>query len=205
MLFCSDNANLTLAQPPLSKPLLTSAFLSAPAHLHSHSPAFRWVRVRRSERHAASAGVASFLHAPGFVKGLAPHHVTLGVAGTWPKESSLLLMARKLRVQYEGAVYHVMSPGDRREDNFSLRCGPLSQRRVDTVAVEPRDLFSYSRSDPRKLATAARLRQETTLLIRQIAERLHLGKPKGATTNLHQGLYQPPRQGHRYLHKSVAG
>jgi putative transposase len=27
-------------------------------------------------------------------------------------------MARKLRVQYEGAIYHVMNRGDRREDIF---------------------------------------------------------------------------------------
>ena len=27
-------------------------------------------------------------------------------------------MARKLRLQYEGAIYHVMSRGDRREDIF---------------------------------------------------------------------------------------
>jgi len=30
------------------------------------------------------------------------------------------------------------------------------------------------------------LRQETTLSVNQIAERLHLGKPKGARTNLHK-------------------
>ena len=38
---------------------------------------------------------------------------------------------------------------------------------------------------------AARLRQETTLSIKQIAERLHLGKPKGAKTNLHKRLNHP--------------
>ena len=27
-------------------------------------------------------------------------------------------MARKLRVQYEGAIYHIMNRGDRREDIF---------------------------------------------------------------------------------------
>jgi hypothetical protein len=29
-------------------------------------------------------------------------------------------MARKLRLQYEGAIYHVMSRGDRREDIFHM-------------------------------------------------------------------------------------
>ena len=43
-----------------------------------------------------------------------------------------------------------------------------------------------------KLALAARLRQETTLSIKQIAERVHLGKPKGARTNLHNFLNGDP-------------
>jgi hypothetical protein len=37
-----------------------------------------------------------------------------------------------------------------------------------------------------KLRLAARLRQETTLSVKQITERLHLGKPKGARTSLHK-------------------
>ena len=48
-----------------------------------------------------------------------------------------------------------------------------------------------SKSDPRKLAIAARLRQETTLSIKQIAERLQLGKPKGAKSNLQKRLNHP--------------
>jgi len=55
-------------------------------------------------------------------------------------------------------------------------------RRRWTVA----DLASRQKSDPTKLALAARLRQETTLSVKQIAERLRLGKPKGARTNLHK-------------------
>ena len=48
------------------------------------------------------------------------------------------------------------------------------------------DLAARQRSDPRELALAARLRQETTLSVKQIAERLRLGKAKGARTNLHE-------------------
>jgi predicted ABC-type ATPase len=48
------------------------------------------------------------------------------------------------------------------------------------------DLAARQRSDPRELALAARLRQETTLSVKQIAERLRLGKAKGARTNLHK-------------------
>ena len=48
------------------------------------------------------------------------------------------------------------------------------------------DLVTRQKSHPEKLALAARLRQETTLSVKQIAESLHLGKPKGARTNLHK-------------------
>ena len=48
------------------------------------------------------------------------------------------------------------------------------------------------KSDSLKLALAARLRQQTTLSAKQIAERLHLGKPKGARSNLHKFMNNSP-------------
>ena len=45
---------------------------------------------------------------------------------------------------------------------------------------------AWPKGDGRKLALAARLRQETTISVKEIAERLHLGEPKGARTNLHK-------------------
>jgi putative transposase len=54
------------------------------------------------------------------------------------------------------------------------------------------DLVAQQRSHPVKLALAARLRRETTLSVKQIAERLHLGKPKGARANLHKFMNQAP-------------
>ena len=46
------------------------------------------------------------------------------------------------------------------------------------------DLAPRRKSDPSKLAIAARLRAETTVTLKQIAQRLNLGKPKGAKSNL---------------------
>ncbi len=43
------------------------------------------------------------------------------------------------------------------------------------------DLLSATKRDPRKLQLAVRLRQERTLSVRQIAERLHLGTPASAS------------------------
>ncbi len=68
-------------------------------------------------------------------------------------------MPRKLRVQYPGAIYHVLSRGDRREDIF-----------LDDVAI------------------ALRLRRETSLSLKSIAARLHLGSPRSAGERLRQWI-----------------
>ena len=54
-------------------------------------------------------------------------------------------------------------------------------------------LAARSKSDPRKLAIAARLRQETTLSIKQIAETLASWKAHGSKNHLHKSLNPAPR------------
>ena len=56
------------------------------------------------------------------------------------------------------------------------------------------DLASRRKSDPDKLALGNLLRQQTTLSIKWIAARLHLGTSKGANANRHRW-----RQSHREL------
>ena len=73
-------------------------------------------------------------------------------------------MARKLRVEYPGAIYHVMNRGDRRE--------PIFKDNLD------RERFLA--------ALAGRLRAETTLTVGWIAERLAMGT-RGYANHL---LYQ---------------
>ncbi len=46
------------------------------------------------------------------------------------------------------------------------------------------DLASHRKRDPRKIRIAVRLRQETTLSVKQIAARLHLGTPASASLSL---------------------
>ena len=48
------------------------------------------------------------------------------------------------------------------------------------------DLATQRKNAPEKLAIAARLRKETTLTIKEIAARVHLGTSKGANANLHR-------------------
>ncbi len=67
-----------------------------------------------------------------------------------------------------------------------------SQAKADRIIAEElsrmgwseKDLALHRKGDPAKLALAARLRNETTLSLKEIAARLHLGKSKGAKTNL---------------------
>jgi hypothetical protein len=78
-------------------------------------------------------------------------------------------MPRKFQLEYPRAMYHVMSCGDQREDIF----------------LDDQDQHNYIRT------VAAHLRRETTLSVKQIAECLRLGKPKGARTNLHKFMNGP--------------
>jgi hypothetical protein len=56
------------------------------------------------------------------------------------------------------------------------------------------DLAARRKSDAGKLEIAARLRRETTLTLKQIAKRLHLGTPRSASVRLHLATKQPPRR-----------
>lgn len=59
------------------------------------------------------------------------------------------------------------------------------------------DLEERRKNDPDKLEIAARLRRETTLCVKEIAARIHLGTSKGANRNLHNhmGRDSPPATG----------
>ena len=50
---------------------------------------------------------------------------------------------------------------------------------------QERDLKEHRKTDPDKLAMAVRLRRETTLTIREIAQRLHLGSWKSLNHRLY--------------------
>ena len=51
-----------------------------------------------------------------------------------------------------------------------------------------RDLQERPKSDPAKLALAARVREETTLTISWLARRLHLGSWKSFASKLHRWM-----------------
>ncbi len=77
-------------------------------------------------------------------------------------------MARKLRVEYPGAVYHVMNRGDRREPIF--RDDADRQQLINTLG-------KACGKTGWKVAMASRLRAETAVTVKWIAERLQMGAP----------------------------
>ncbi len=93
-------------------------------------------------------------------------------------------MARKLRVEYPGAVYHVMNRGDRREPIF--RDDEDRQQFISTLgqtcgktgwAVQALCLMPNSFSSGGKVTMAVRLRAETAVTVKWIAHRLQMGAP----------------------------
>ena len=90
--------------------------------------------------------------------------------------------------------------GELARENSQARAERIITEHLAASGWNPADLRRRPKSDPTKLALAARLRQETTLTVKQIAERLSLGTPKSATTALHRWMRQIPdrKQGQCY-------
>jgi hypothetical protein len=103
-------------------------------------------------------------------------------------------MPRKLRIEYPGAMYHIMSRGDRRKKIFLDDVD--RQDFLKTLAEQLQrqgwqeaDLLARRKSDAVKLEIAARLRRETTLSTKAIAARVHLGSSKAANRSLHRYMH----------------
>ena len=61
---------------------------------------------------------------------------------------------------------------------------------MDRLGWQNSTLKERSKNDPAKLAMAARVRRETTMPIKWIADRLQLGTTKGASATLHVWMQQ---------------
>jgi hypothetical protein len=109
-------------------------------------------------------------------------------------------MARRLRVQYPGAIYHVMSRGDRREELLDMieeqrgehhvgeelgesdeqKACWLTEQMLAQAGWTEQDLPRRLKSDPVKVKMATRLRVETTMSWKWIAEKLRMGNWRSA-------------------------
>ena len=75
--------------------------------------------------------------------------------------------------------------GRLRHESAEARAERIIAEELKRLRWKATELKDRPKSDADKLAVAARLRRETTLTIRQIAERLHLGSWKSLNNKLY--------------------
>ncbi len=95
-------------------------------------------------------------------------------------------MPRALRLEYPGAMYHILNRGDRREPIFHEECDRtlfLNHLRLDGA-----ELGHRAKGDARKIRIARRLRTETAVTLKWIAAALRIG----TWTHVSNLLAQPP-------------
>ena len=83
--------------------------------------------------------------------------------------------------------------GELRQESAETKAREILGQELKQRGWTESDLRRRRKSDREKLAMAARLRTETTLTIKRIAELLGLGTSKGANTNLHRWMRDHPR------------
>ena len=109
-------------------------------------------------------------------------------------------MPRKLRVEYPGAMYLARTEGklgERHSGELRLETAKAKAERViaeelSRLGWTEGELAGRRNNDHGKMAVAVRLRRETTLSVKQIAARVHLGTSHTANKRLHQAMKAVP-------------
>ncbi len=78
--------------------------------------------------------------------------------------------------------------GELHREVAAAKAGRIIAEELERQGWQETDLITRRKSDPAKLTIAARLRRETTLTIKAIATRVHLGSSKSANAKLHQHM-----------------
>ena len=107
-------------------------------------------------------------------------------------------MSRKLRIEYPGAMYHVMNRGDQREDIFRddqdrqkflttlgeacVKTEWQAGQEIERLGWDEDQLRAHRKGHPSKVKLARRLRQETTMSLKWIAARLQIVRTDTCTT-----------------------
>ena len=78
--------------------------------------------------------------------------------------------------------------GELRREMVEAKAERIIGEELKRLKWKEKELALRNKSDPAKLAIAGRLRKETTLTVKRIAERLHLGTPKSANALLHRWM-----------------
>jgi putative transposase len=102
---------------------------------------------------------------------------------SWSFGSEQFKLELLQRLEGELGEHH---SGHLHQQTSASRAERIIRQELTRLGWVESDLVSQRKNAPEKLAIAARLRKETTLTIKQIAARVHLGTSKGANTNLHR-------------------
>ena len=102
------------------------------------------------------------------------------------REELLDRMDGKLGEHHSGAL---------RRETTEAKAERIVAEELKRLGWKKSELAERAKGDPAKLALAARLRRETTLSIKDIAARTHLGTSKSANARLHRWMKQPPPHG----------
>ena len=94
-------------------------------------------------------------------------------------------------------------PSEVRRDLADRKAARIIKEELGRLGWKPRDLAKRRKSDPDKLDIAARLRRETTLTVRRIAERIHLGTPNSANALLHKWMLPRPQKTRKHANARV--
>ena len=78
--------------------------------------------------------------------------------------------------------------GELRLENAQARADRLIAKELRRLGRSLEDLVRRAKNDPGKLAIAVRLRRETTLTIKAITARVHLGTYNTANARLHRAM-----------------
>ena len=78
--------------------------------------------------------------------------------------------------------------GQLRRERAEAKAERIVAEELQRLGWPETELAARRKRDPDKLAVAARLRRETTLTLRAIAARVHLGTSRSANARLHQWL-----------------
>ena len=80
--------------------------------------------------------------------------------------------------------------GELRRETAEAKGQRIIAEELRRLGWQETDLVSQRRSHPAKLQIGARLRRETSLTIKEISTRLHLGTPRSASVRLHLAMRQ---------------
>lgn len=82
--------------------------------------------------------------------------------------------------------------GEQRRETAQAKVERIIREELSRLGWQEGELATRRKNDPGKLAIAGRLRKETTLTIKNIAARVHLGSSKSANARLHEWLLSHP-------------